>query len=1187
MPRLLLLLLVLMAGSAAAQRAFTFLAAPGGGPAMAGTYVRTTLDLDGFRTALRAKAASLELPLPAGGFATFTVTEDPVFAPALAARYPQISSYAVVGPWGRGRLAISHKGVDALLPGPDGTFAIQPAAGGREHLVFYSREYDGAGYTTTLACGYDPADPLVTAHLPEGAKGDTKRAATRDLRQYDLALTNTGEFASRVGGTKADVLAAYNTAVTTINAIFEREVGVRMNLLALSEDLIYLDADTDPFTDSDEGTGLLDQVIGAFQDNDVPASAYDLGHVLTSRCVDVGGVVSGLACSGSKTRGVTCLQGDDVARTAERIMAHEIAHQFTVSHSWNNCPPSAGQRAGNTAFEPGSGTTIMSYAGACGDQNIGAEDAYYHVGNLDQFIEYTRAGGAAGCATIIEAGNDTPEVILDYADGFHIPKSTPFRLTGRATDANDPAEQLTYNWEQYDLGPEVSITNPRGNAPLFRSVPPAADGFTRYFPRVDRVANNISANDEVLPDYARGLSFRLTARDNNADAGAYGYGQVNFEVADVGPFVVNQPLAAGADPWRVGEYREVTWDPAGTAGFPVNAAAVNILLSEDGGLTFDRVLVARTANTGSAFVNVPDVTGESMRVVIEAADNVFYNMHAEDFAIAEAREATYTLDYDLRYAGVCLPEVLQATFTVGSVLDFQQPVTLAVVQEELPDGLTAAFDQQTVLPGQTAELTVDLRNVVASGRLVVPVEVSTEGRETSRREIVLDVVANDFSDLQLAAPAEGTEGITLSTDFTWTEAVNADSYDLQVATSPSFAPGTLLADASDLTDTAFTPEEFFAANTVYFWRVRPVNACGPGPWTETASFHTVSSQCDTYASTDTPVLPGSGGSFTRESRLQVDRRGTINDLNLPNVNVNYQFASKVTLTLTSPAGTSVVLYREKCFSTNTINLGFDDEAPDAVACPPDDQRVFQPAEALAAFDGEDTFGEWVLTVAVSETNGAAGKVVGWNVEFCADAAAPTPDLLVNDSTEVRPLGRNPVLRADLEIVTDRDAAADTRYLLTRMPVRGTLELNGTPLALGDAFTQADINATRLIYQNEDDSLPADDFGFVVTTASGGYLPVTSHGIAITADATVPVRGPEGTIGGLSVFPNPATADLQVRWTARPGTDVSLQLFDLNGRELLRRTVSPTAGQAQLDLSALAPGVYLLRLGDAVRRVVRH
>ncbi len=1196
MLRALLCLFLLSTVGLHGQSAFTLQATTRvAGEGIDGPHATLRLDMERFRTALSAKRAHLELPLPDGTFAQFLAENSPVLAPALAARYPRIGSYRVRGPWGEGRVAISHKGVDALLRGPGGTYAIQPAEDGLSHLVFYSRDYTGEDDVLPLGCGYDPADPLNLSGLDlehktgagAGAKITQKSfGEARELRQYDLAFTNTGEFAKLVGGTKEDVLAAFNTAVSTINAIFEREVGVRMNLLALSEQLIYLDGATDPFSDADEGRGLLDQVVTAFQIAEIPATVYDLGHIFTSRCVDVGGVVSGLACSGSKTRGVTCLQGNNIARTAERVLAHEIAHQFTVSHSWNNCPSSQEQRAGNTAFEPGSGTTIMSYAGACGDQNIGGEDAYYHVGSLEQFLFYTREGGASECATVIETDNVTPDVILDYEDGFFIPKSTPFRLTGTATDANDPASALTYTWEQYDLGPIADIDDPKGTAPTFRSVPPSQDGFTRYFPRVSRVANNISSNDEVLPDYAREMTFRLTARDNNPQAGAVGWATVNFETAEVGPFLVNDPALEENAPWRVGEYREVTWDVAGTDGAPVFARRVNVLLSGDGGLTFDQVLASNVANTGSAFITVPDSLGESMRIIVEAAENIFYNMNARDFRIAAATQATYTLESDLRYEDVCLPEVLTANLTVGSVLGYDQPVTLSFDSAALADNLGLRLERTQLLPGQTTTLTIDLSGVTASGRIVVPVVITAPGLETSRREIVLDLIANDFSDLTLGGPAEGTEGIGLTTTFDWTPSINAAEYEIQVATSPSFAPGTVVESATGLTETEFEPVDFFAPNDLYFWRVRPVNACGPGPWTETASFRTVSSRCDVLSSTDTPVgLPGSGGAFTRESKLFVDRRGNINDLNVPNVTVNYQFASKVSLTLTSPAGTAVKLYTEKCFSTNTINLGFDDDAPIAVACPPDDKRVFQAEGDLSAFNGEDTFGEWILTISVSETNGAAGQIAGWSVEFCADATAAKPQTVVNEPTEVMPLGRNAILRSELEIFSTTDEANETFFLLTRLPARGLLELGGTTLMLGDSFSQDDINRQRVVYESVDTSLMTDDFGFVVNTVDGGYLPVTAHDIILTADA-INATGPLGAVeASLSVFPNPTAGDVNLRWKATNSQAVTIELYDAHGRRIREQATDLNAGAATLSTDGLPSGLYLLRMQGAIRRIV--
>lgn len=1157
-----------------------------------------TIDLgvEELRDRLNRKSGTVELPLPGGGKATFTATYDPVMEPALAARYPRLASYRVVGPWGTGRIALSHKGIDALLPGPDGTFALEPAGSADRHALFYTHEHTPGVALGPLDCGYDPSDPLnVHKGAGAGAVGREKSSAVaRNLHEYDLALTNTGEFASEVGGSKEDVLAAFNTTVSTMNAIFEREIGIRVNLLAISEDLIYLDPATDPFFDADEGSGLLNQVIEAFNANNIPENSYDLGHVLTQRCTDVGGVVSGRACSSSKTRGVTCLQGGNVARTAERVMAHEIAHQFGVSHSWNNCPPSQEQRAGGTAFEPGSGTTIMSYAGACGDQNVGRPSAYYHLGSLEQFQFYTRQGGAAGCATIIETDNQIPEASVDYPENLFIPHSTPFRLTGTASDANDDEDRLTYTWEQYDTGPATSINDPEGTAPTFRSVPPSPNGNTRFFPRLDRVANNILSNEEVLPAYARQMTFRLTVRDNNEEAGAYDWAEVAFRTTDQGPFTVNDPGPdfGGTAPtvWRVGDFREVTWNVAGTDQAPVLARRVNILLSGDGGLSFDRVLAENVANTGSAFVTVPDTLGETMRIVIEAADNIFYNMNATDFAIEQAERATYTFESDLRYQNVCLPETVEANLSVGSVLDFDAPVRIAIDSTQtLPAGLELTLADSELMPGESTTLRLDLSDLDTTGRITIPYIVSADGADTTRREIILDVTSNDFSDLIVAGPVEGTEGIVLTTDFDWTEARNATSYDVQIATSPSFAPGTIFEQAEGLVTTEFTPEEFFAPNSLYFWRVRPNNSCGAGEWLEPTSFRTVASRCDVYEGGDTPLsLPGSGGSFSREAKLFVDRRGAINDLNIPNITLGYQFVSGVTLSLTSPAGTKVTLYEENCFSTNALNLGFDDEAPLAVACPPDDQRVFQPKDSLAAFIGEDTFGEWVLTIEVSETNSAAGQLSAWQIEFCADAEAPTPDVLVNDSTAVKPAGRNPVIRQVLEVVSEEDTDDETFFILTRMPKRGLLELRGNQLMVGDIFTQADINARRLVYENQDTSLMTDDFGFVVTTQTGGYLPVSYHDIVITQDAVNSIGdGPDRLVTSLDVFPNPTAGDVQLRWSTRLSGEVDVELYDLNGRTVLQRRVALSAGQARISTTDLPAGIYVLRIDDAVRRIVKR
>jgi len=818
---------------------------------------------------------TVSLPLPGGSFADFTVYNSPMVDDA------DLGGYRVAGPWGGGRMATSPKGMSAVLRGPDGYFVIEPMEDNESvyrvsnysDFIAMVAEADGE-----MSCGYeetnmpDYADLILSEEMLErgaaaGAMNSLKAGnEARELRVYDLIITNTGEFAQRVGGTNAAVRAAYNTVANTINAIFENEIGIRMQL-NIVDTLIFLDPAVDPFVNSSMGSALLGQVLPAFTGAGVAVSTYDLGHILTGGCSDVGGVVSGRACNDNgKTRGVTCVAGS-VVGAALRIMAHEVAHQFAVSHSWNNCPGSEGQRASETAFEPGAGNTIMSYALTCGSQNIGGEQAYYHVGSLEQFLTFTRETGAADCATIVETDNFTPEVSFDYVDGFTIPISTPFRLKGEATDVNGDA--LTYNWEQFDLGPASDIRDPEGNAPLFQSLFPQADGNVRYFPNLNRIVNDIQSLSEVLPAYTRDMTFRLTARDNNPMAGGVDWKQLAFKTsADAGPFLVNNPEG---DNLRGGEYREITWDVANTDQAPVNCKRVNILMSTDGGDSFDVVLAENAPNTGSAFVTVPQgVLTTEGRIMVEAADNIFLNVNSTNFSVLVPEVPSFTLEPSIRFDEVCLPDVLSIGLNTGSVLDFAAPISLSVDAENLPDGAVVSFSDETLMPGNNGMLMVDLGDVRYSGPLELTIVAVAEGQDTARRVVLLDVTDNDYSDLA---------------------------------------------------------SEFFESNTLYFWRVRPTNSCGAGEWTDPNSFRTINSACAPYMTQDAVALPGSGPSYTRSSALFIEESGSISDVNLPNVNVRFNFVSELTLALVSPAGTRVVLYEEKCFSTNRLALVFSMKIP--------------------------------------------------------------------------------------------------------------------------------------------------------------------------------------------------------------------------------------------------------------------
>ena len=239
----------------------------------------------------------------------------------------------------------------------------------------------------------------------------------------------------------------------------------------------------------------------------------------------------------------------------------------------------------------------MGYAGICSPNLQNNSNDYIHTYTFDQFTNHINGEGWANdCAEQLETGNNIP-VAFAGDGGFTIPISTPFELVGSANDP-DAADELTYCWEQFDLGPvtldsDNNLTNPSGNQPIFRSWSPSTSS-TRVFPRIQDLLAGTTTIGEHLPTYSRDLTFRLTVRDNRAGGGGVSYDQMAFEVSDVaGPFTVNNIT----DVWEYGNTYSVNWDVANTDVEPVSCSSVDIYLSLDGGNNFDQLLLEGVPNT--------------------------------------------------------------------------------------------------------------------------------------------------------------------------------------------------------------------------------------------------------------------------------------------------------------------------------------------------------------------------------------------------------------------------------------------------------------------------------------------------------------------------------------------------------------------------------------------------------------
>jgi hypothetical protein len=575
---------------------------------------------------------AITLPLPEGGAARFEVWETPILHPDLAAQFPEIKTYA-----GRGlddrratvRLDTTPHGFHAMIRSLSPTVFIDPIEVGnpRTHVSHFKRAGGERGTDEAFTCemiSTPEVEREIEQLVQERRARSTRSSIGTQLRTYRTAVAATGEYTTYHGGTVALGLAAITTSVNRVSGIYEQELSIRMQLIANNNLIVYTNGATDPYTNNNGGTMLgqnqanLDAVIGT--------ANYDHGHVFSTG----GGGIANLAVTcrvGQKARGVTGSPQPIGDNFDVDYVAHEMGHQFGATHSFNgNSGACSGNRTATTAYEPGSGSTIMSYAGICGGQNLQPHsDPEFHGASFDQIVAYSQSGPGNNCPVITATGNTPPAATAGNA-GLTIPISTPFILYGVGSDAD--GDPITYSWEEFDLGPAGHPNTPSGNAPIFRSWSPK-DREWRMFPRRVDVRNNTATIGEILPTYTRTLTFRLTVRDN---LGGVSDDQTSLAVDDrAGPFVLT---SIDATPWQVGSPRTITWDVAGTDASPISCTNVNILLSTDDGENFPYTLAANTPNDGSEMVVVPAQPTTLARVLVEAEGNLFFDMNDDQFEIS-------------------------------------------------------------------------------------------------------------------------------------------------------------------------------------------------------------------------------------------------------------------------------------------------------------------------------------------------------------------------------------------------------------------------------------------------------------------------------------------------------------------------------------------------------------------------
>lgn len=584
----------------------------------------------------------INFPTAEGRLEAFRIKEASIMHPDLQAQMPNSHTYfgeSIENPGTTIRFSVTGQGLHTMtLSTNKGAEFIDPITYGGNKFMAYKKK-DLPVLKDNFICEVD--EIIKAANNKNDASKLLKNANDGMLRTFRLALAGNIEYsafhitAAGVGGgtdaeKKTAVMDAMIVTMNRVNGIYERDLSITMEFVPNNKDIIFLSGN-DGYTNNNGATmlgqnqSIIDAAIGD--------GFYDIGHVFST---GGGGVATlGVPCvSGSKARGVTGATTPLGDAYDIDFVAHEIGHQFGANHTFNgvsgNC--SGLNREQPNSYEPGSGTTIMAYAGICDVDDIQSNsDAYFHQASLLEILAYITTGDGT-CAVQTSANNATPTA--DAGASYTIPASTPYMLTGSSTDG-DGTSSHSFTWEQYDIGAVTGESMPSETTdpgPMVRSFEGTTNPI-RYIPRLQDILSlgSVSTTWEKLPTISRDLNFQLTVRDNAMYGQTATDNMVVSTVAGTGPFNVT---SQNSDPnlvWLPGNTETITWDKAGTDANGINATNVDILISTDGGFTY--TFLETTANDETHDITVPNTPSPNCRVMVKGSGNIFFDINNETFSI--------------------------------------------------------------------------------------------------------------------------------------------------------------------------------------------------------------------------------------------------------------------------------------------------------------------------------------------------------------------------------------------------------------------------------------------------------------------------------------------------------------------------------------------------------------------------
>ncbi|MCF8321457.1 MAG: proprotein convertase P-domain-containing protein [Flavobacterium sp.] len=954
----------------------------------------------------------ISLPNADGQIELFEVNDASNFDAELQAKYPEIRAYSGKGITDRYatlKLSISPQGIQTIVFRTDKENEfIEPYSEDHSvYAVFKSQRNKSTGWACSTT---DEKSVMETTHKSASGSNSIQSSAGQ-LKVMRLALSCNAEYANYFGATSAGqvalVLAAFNNTLTRCNGVYEKDLGVHMNLVASTTNVIYYVASSDPYTgmanwNTQLQIALNTTLTGVGTAIATNNAAYDIGHMFGRTggggnagcigCICVDGVAAGTGAT--KGRGITSPSNGVPSGDTFDIdfVVHEMGHQMGANHTFSN-----GNEGRGVNKEVGSGITIMGYAGITNEDVAANSIDIFHQTSIEQ-IQINLEGRTCIVSTPL-VDNATP--VIQPVSDYTIPYSTPFELTGVATDAN-ATDALTYCWEQNDDGGAntgllSSASETKTTGPNFLSWRPTASP-SRYFPKIESVVANSNTTSEVggtagflseaLSSVSRVLNFRLTVRDNApyratapVKVGQTNYTDMKVNVtSSAGPFVVNAPNSPVS--WVVGSNQSVTWAVAGTTANNVNAAFVDIFLSTDGGYNYPIQLASKVPNNGTATITVPNNPGASNRIMVKGYKHVFFDISNANFAITAP-----TSSFAIAYNGVAEQQNKQAcqggsaVYTIPYTAYAGFTGTTTFTATGLPAGVTATFVPSTLSASGTVTMTVSAANNATPA--LVPMTISaTSGATVKTATFYFEIFNSNFGTQALTSPADLATTIDpLSVSLTWPVNAAATSYDVQIATNANFS--TIVRNAN-VTTNSFSPTGLLNA-TIYYWRVLPKSPSCSGTYSAVYRFTTGQLTCITEISTDTPVeIPIVANTTPFISSMTLVSTNLVTDVNVT-VDISHTWVNDMTISLISPSGTEIQLVSRPCTNASLldINATFDDSGNTLVcATNPAISGTVKPLQLLSGFNGQPINGVWKLKV-LDPYNEDGGAINSWSLNVCS------------------------------------------------------------------------------------------------------------------------------------------------------------------------------------------------------------